>query len=127
MKVSNEKLVNSVGTLRKISNTELPIKVSFNLAKNIGIIEKELETFNNEKSRIIEKYAVKDADNKVIVAENGTVNIASENVQAWNIEISELLKQENKVDLYSLDIKDIEKCNLLITPSEILLIDYMLK
>ena len=35
MKLSNEKLVNSIGVLSKLTNMELPIKLSYAFSKNI--------------------------------------------------------------------------------------------
>lgn len=56
MIVKNEKLVNSVGVLSKLNNMDLNIKVSYAIAKNITKIEKELEIYNKEKAKLIDKY-----------------------------------------------------------------------
>lgn len=49
MKISNEKIVNSIGVLSKVTGMDLNIKVSYAIAKNISKIEKELEIYNKEK------------------------------------------------------------------------------
>ena len=49
MKLRNEKIVNSIHVLSKLTNMDLNIKVSYAVAKNISKIEKELEVYNNRK------------------------------------------------------------------------------
>ena len=102
MKLSNERLVNSVGVLSKLTNLELPIKLSYAFSKNITKIDTELKAYNIERE----------------------VNILD--IENFNKEISELLKCESEVDIHLIDLESINT-DIKITPGELMIIDYMLK
>lgn len=127
MKLTNKVLINSINTLSKLNNMELNIKISYAIAKNINKLEKELEVYNNEKKKLIEKYSIKDEKGDIKVNDDGTVNIQEDKVQDWNININELGEIENEIDLYFINIDDLLKCNCNITPSEINSISYMIE
>jgi len=123
MKLSNEKLVNSISVLSKLTNMELNIKVSYAVAKNINKIEKELEVYNAEKAKLMDKYCEKDEDGKLNTDENGTVNILD--TENWNRDIKELLSLENEIDIHKINEEDLFKCECSITPGELMLVDYL--
>lgn len=124
MIVKNEKLVNSVGVLSKLNNMDLNIKVSYAIAKNINKIEKELEVYNKEKAKLIDKYGEKDEEGKLKTDEYGNINVIDK--ENWNKEFKELLEIENEIDLHKINEEDLFKChNANITPGELILVDYM--
>lgn len=125
MKIKNEVLVNSVQVLRKLNNAELPVRVSYKLAKNIKSIEKELNIYEEEKQKLINKYGEKDEEGKSKVNENGMINILD--VENWNKDIKELLEIEVEINVEKINIDELAKSDLKITPSELTLIDYMIK
>lgn len=49
MKLTNRKIVNDANLLGNLTHKQLPIKVSYAIAKNISKIEKELEIYNKER------------------------------------------------------------------------------
>ncbi|WP_143314983.1 hypothetical protein [Clostridium sp. HBUAS56017] len=124
MKIKNEVLVNSVQVLRKLNNAELPVRVSFKVAKNIKEIEKELKIYEEEKSKLIDKYGEKDKEGKIKTSENGTVNIFD--VENWNRDIKELLSIEIDLNIEKIDISELSS-DLKITPGELGLIEYLIK
>ena len=66
MKLSLRKLVNESQQLSNIAYKQgLPCKLSYAIAKNIRKIESELQIYNSERQKIIEKYCVKDEDGKL--------------------------------------------------------------
>ncbi|MGG7143540.1 hypothetical protein ACQPVP_08745 [Clostridium nigeriense] len=124
MKLSNERLINSVGVLSKLNNSELAVKTSYKLSKNIKTLDKEIVLFNEEKQKLINKYAVKNekGENKI---ENGIVEIAD--TENFNKECRELLDIEVDVKIEKINIDELAKSNLTITPGELSLIDYLIK
>lgn len=126
MKLSNEVLINSVNVLSKLNNMELNIKVSYAIAKNIDKLEKELKVYNDERQKLIEKYSIKDEEGKTKVNEGGTINIKEDKIQDWNMDINELIKLENEVDIHCIKLDDLFKCDCNITPGELHLINYMI-
>ncbi|MDU2680477.1 MAG: hypothetical protein E7C50_01195 [Clostridium sp.] len=124
MKLSNEKLVNSVGVLNKLTGMELPIKLSYALSKNITKIDRELIIYNKERQKLIEKYGAKDEEGKLNNREDGTIDIVD--TENWNKDLRELLGIENDIDIHVIDLENID-LDINITPGELMLTDYMFK
>lgn len=126
MKLSNERIVNDAAVLGAISQKNLPIKVSYAIAKNISKIEAEIKAYNKERQKLIEKYSVKDEEGKPLIEDN-SVKIAPENVEDWNRDIKELLAIENEVDIHKIQLHTLINSNCDFTPAELMLIDYMIE
>lgn len=124
MKISNEKLANSIEVLNKITTIELPIKLSYAFSKNITKINRELEVYNKERQRLIEKYGEKDEEGKLKVKENGNINILD--ADNFNKDIKEILEIENEIDIHIIDLESIN-ADVNITPGDLIVIDYMFK
>ena len=125
MKIKNEVLVNSVQVLRKLNNAELPVRVSYKLAKNIKSIDKELKIYEEEKQKLINKYGEKDEEGKLKTKEDGSINITD--TENWNKDIKELLDIEAEINIEKINIDELAKSDLKLTPAELALIDYMIK
>lgn len=124
MKLSNERLVNSVGVLSKLTNLELPIKLSYAFSKNITKIDAELKAYNIEREKLLNKYGEKDEEGKLKLSEKGEVNILDR--ENFNKEIAELLQCESEIDIHLIDLESIDT-DIKITPGELMVIDYMFK
>ncbi|GAA0817643.1 hypothetical protein [Clostridium tertium] len=124
MKLSNEKLVNSIGVLSKLTNMELPIKLSYAISKNITKIDRELVVYNKERQKLIEKYGEKDEESKLKTKEDGTINILD--IDSFNKDLKEILEIETEVDIHLIDLEKVD-VDINITPGEIMLVDYMFK
>jgi hypothetical protein len=124
MKISNEKLANSIEVLNKITTIELPIKLSYAFSKNIIKINRELEVYNKERQRLIEKYGEKDEEGKLKVKENGNINILD--ADNFNKDIKEILEIENEIDIHIIDLESIN-ADVNTTPGDLIVIDYMFK
>ena len=126
MKLSNERIVNDAAVLGAISQRNLPIKVSYAIAKNIVKIESELKVYNKEKQKLIDKYSVKDEAGKPRIEDN-SIKIAPDHVEDWNKDIKELLAIENDVDIHKFHIDELINSNCDMSPAELMLIDYMIE
>ena len=124
MKLSNERLVNSVGVLSKLTNLELPIKLSYAFSKNITKIDTELKAYNVERAKLLNKYGEKDKEGNLKQNEKGEVNILDR--ENFNKEIAELLQCESEIDIHLIDLESINT-DIKITPGELMVIDYMFK
>ena len=124
MKLSNERLVNSVGVLSKLTNLELPIKLSYAFSKNITKIDAELKAYNIEREKLLNKYGEKDEEGKLKLSEKGEVNILDR--ENFNKDVAELLKCESEIDIHLIDLESIDT-DIKITPGELMIIDYMFK
>lgn len=124
MKISNERLVNSVGVLSKLTNLELPLKLSYAFSKNITKIDAELKAYNIEREKLLNKYGEKDEEGKLKLSEKGEVNILDR--ENFNKEIAELLQCESEIDIHLIDLDKVD-AKINITPGELMIIDYMFK
>lgn len=122
MKLSNEKLVNSIGVLSKLTNMELPIKLSYAISKNITKIDRELTTYNKERQKLIEKYGEKDEEGNLETKEDGTINILD--IDSFNNDLKEILDIETELDIHLIDLEKVN-ADINITPGELMLVDYM--
>ena len=127
MKLSNERILNDAQSLGAISNKELPVKVSYSIAKNINKIESELKIYSNEKQKLIDKYSTKGEDGKTLIDAENKIKIADEYLDDWNRDIKELLAIENEVDIHKFSIDELINSNCNMTPAELMLIDYMIE
>ena len=127
MKLSNEKILNTINVLGNLNNTKLPIKLAYAISKNINKIDIELKTYNDEKAKLINKYAEKDKEGKVISNEHGHIIIEEKHKEDWNNDISELLSIENEIDIHKIQLDDLLNANYNISPAELSMIDFMIE
>ena len=126
MKLTNRKIVNDANLLGNLTHKQLPIKVSYAIAKNISKIEKELEIYNKERRKLIDKYCLKDEEGNLI-DENNQFKIADGNLESWNKDMNELLDIEIDINIHKFSKDDLFNSNCNITPAELMLIDYMIE
>ncbi|WP_270659459.1 hypothetical protein [Paraclostridium bifermentans] len=125
MKLTNKQIVNDSMILMEISRKELPIKVSYALAKNISKIEKELEIYNSERQKLLDKYCIKDENGRNKIDENNQLKIQEEHLKDWEIDIKELQNIELEIDIHKFKIDELNGYNM--APSELMAIDYMIE
>ena len=125
MKLSNQRILNDSTKLGDISQKELPVKVSYAIAKNLGKLEVELKTYNIEREKLLEKYSIKDDQGKTIADENNQIKLQPDCIVNWNSDIKELLAIENEVDIHKFNIIALEGFNM--TPADLMVIDYMIE
>lgn len=125
MKLTNKKIINDSMILMEVSRKELPIKVSYALAKNISKIEKELQIYNSERQKLLDKYCVKDENGENKVDENNQLKIQEEYLKDWERDIKELQNIELEIDIHKFKINELDGYNM--SPSELMVIDYMIE
>ena len=127
MKLTNKKILNDIHMLNNLSNLELPVKVSYKIAKNIMNIEKELKVYNAQRQKLIDKYCLKDENNQNVIDENNNFTIDDKHLDKWNKKINELLDIEVDIDILTFKIDELMYDNYKMTPSQLMLIDYMIE
>ncbi|MBB6696240.1 DUF1617 family protein [Clostridium algidicarnis] len=125
MKLSNERIVGDMAKLSDMANKELPVKVSYAIAKNISRIENEMKVYDTEKQKLIEKYSEKNAEGKPLIDADNNIKIQNTNIDDWNRDIRELLSIENEIEIQTFNINELEGYSM--TPIELMPIDYMIE
>jgi len=104
MKVTLEQIKNSHEAVKKLLNTELPVRAAFrlsNLAKaTVDLIERIEET----RMELVKKYGKEDA--------KGNFNVEAEKVEEFYKEFNEFLQEEVTLTLEPLNIDLIEGVKL---------------
>lgn len=126
LNLSNERIVNTINVLGELNNAKLPVKVAYAITKNINKINTELKAYNEEKAKLIDKYAEKDKEGKLKADEYGNVTLKEDYIQDWNRDIAELLSIENEIDIHMINLDDLLNSNYNISPAELSVIDFMI-
>lgn len=127
MKITIRKILNDTNSLAVISQKQLPIKVSYAIAKNIKKLENELKIYNEERQKLIDKYCIKDEEGNNVIDENNNLKIADEHLDNWNKEINELMDIEVDIDIHKFNLDSLMNGNYDMTPAELMIIDYMIE
>ena len=125
LKLTNERILNDSTRLASIAQKELPIKVSYAIAKNLAKLEAELKIYNSEREKLIEKYSIKDENGKTVADENNQIKLQPELLSDWNKDIQELLAIENEIEIHKFSIEALNGYSM--SPSDLMLIDYMIE
>lgn len=127
IKLSNERIVNTIDVLEELNNAKLPVKVAYAITKNINKVNTELVAYNKEKARLINKYAKKDNEGKLKTDEKGNIILIEKCIQDWNNDIAELLAIENEIDIHMINLDDLINSNYSISPVGLAAIDFMIE
>jgi hypothetical protein len=124
MKFTNQELLNNIGALRSVAQKQLPVKISYAIAKNISKVESELNIYNKERQKLVDKYAEKDKNGQPKIDKNNQYHIKKECLQDWNKDIQDLLSIEVEIDVYKFSIDLLDGFN--ISPVEMQVLDCMI-
>lgn len=119
-------IVNTISLLAQLSTTKLPIKVSYAVAKNVNKLEKELDFFNIEKNKMMDKYCEKNDDGTLKISEEGNAKILDKHLDDWNKEYNELLDIDIDIDIHKVQISKLDDA-IQFTPNDLLKIEFMLE
>jgi len=123
MKLSNRELISNMQQLKVLAQRDLPIKVSYAIAKNMRIIEDELKVYEEERQRLLEKHGKKDNEGELITDKQGQVNFKDK--KAWDKDIKELLDIEVEIKFHKFNIKHLEGRE--ISPGELIAMEHMIE
>jgi hypothetical protein len=116
MKFTNQKLINDIGVLRNIAQKQLPVKISYAIAKNISKVDSELKIYNKERQKLVDKYAEKDKNGQPKINKNNQYNIKKECMEDWNRDVQELLSISVELDVFTFSVDLLDGFN--ISPAE---------
>lgn len=125
MKMTNREMQSKVQVLSILSNKQLPVKVSYALAKNINSINKELKIYEEEKVKIVKECALKDEHGSPKVENNKYVLIKGKE-EEFNSKVNELLDIEADLDIREVNVNELLNSNVNFAPNELIELDFML-
>ena len=109
-------LLNSTDVLQKLAGKELKAKLAWQVGRMLKEAEKEIQSFNETRMKLINKYGSKDENGELVMDENNNCKIEPESINNFSNELNELIASEIEINAHKIKIDDIENINF--TPSE---------
>ncbi len=103
MKVNNYFLINMMNTLNAYAEKKLPQKINYAIIRNLLILQKEVEIYENQLKKILDEYTehfVKDEEGNVIHSDSGLPVVSEEVHNDFYEQVNELLNIEIDVNMY---------------------------
>lgn len=126
MKITNRELQSKVQILNMLSNRQLPVKVSYALAKNINSVNKELKIFESERQKLIKEYSLKNESGDPKIEDNKILFPDEEKENECNEKYNELLDIETEIEIRTVNENELLNSNLEFSPAELIELDFMI-
>lgn len=102
--LTNQEILNVFNTLKNISNSKNgEVKEKWLIAKNLKIVQKEVETYEEERKKILVDGCKKDSKGECIYKNDGTEYDLIDKQGTLN-KLDELTKIENEIELNELHL-----------------------
>lgn len=112
-------ILNSEDTLKKLMDVPMKGRVAYKLARIGREVDKESQLFNDERNKLIEKYAERDEEGNYVYNADGQIYIDiknTEKVRQFSNELNELLETEIEVNAEKLSLDELDETGL--TPKD---------
>lgn len=99
-----KEIFNAVPFLREISNKEFPSSTAFKIARLIRELDKEIELFEIERTKIIYKNCEKDHNGNPVLLENGNIKLLEHKIEEATTELNTLFKNQVEINAEKIPI-----------------------
>lgn len=107
MKIKLKEIERTLVGLRSAADKKLPIKISYPIAKNLSVFQKEYDIINSERIKLMESYADKD-ENGVPNIEDNQYKFSGNGLKLFQKEYLDYLETEIDVDTSKINIEDLD-------------------
>lgn len=122
--LKNIEIITAFNSAKDLMNVkDVPVKVSWNITKNIKKIEKAFKVYAELEQKLIQEYALKDDEGAIKVDENNQPKFPPRS--EYYVKQSELLDCEETFELLTIKLEDLEKCSL--SPATLYSLDFMIE
>lgn len=115
IEISIRTLVDMLDTFPGLMKKNLKGRTAFLLARIARELDKEYNSFNETRMKLVNKYAEKDGNGKVI-SNNGNTQILPEFIDDFNKEINELMNTTIQLNVTPIKLDDLSEVDF--TPLE---------
>lgn len=126
MKITNRQLISIYNGTGPVRQKRLPVKVGFAISKNLSAMDGAAEAYTAEQRKILDKYCEKDGSGNYRTEDDRYVLTDQ---KAYTEEMNELLGIETDIQIQTVTIDEIAKCDSdkfdALTPDELSLLDFM--
>ena len=116
MKVKLSDVLNSVEVMRNLAQENVSAVVSFRIAKAIKAINEEIDMFEAEKAKLVQKYGE---------PHDGGVRVADDKQDDFQKEINRLLSEKVELAATPIKLKDLEHVQL--KPIDMMTVDFLIE
>lgn len=102
-----QEMIDSIPTLRELSNRQLKSKVAFRVARLLREVQAESETFETARVNLVKLYAAKDENGEIKTDENGNTYIEQDKIEEFNKELRDLLDNTITINGDKLSLDDL--------------------
>ena len=102
--------------LNKLMQQNFRGSLAFKISRLAREVNKEYETFNGARAKLIEKYAMREEDGNYALNENGDIKIEPDKIKECNDDFEVLLDSSIEINVDKFPIDSIDEFN--ITPQE---------
>lgn len=112
MKITNRQVIEFINNVRdnKLASKRLPVKVAYAISRNLDKMNNIITSYETARKTLLDQYAEKDEEGKAKV-KDGNYVIQEDQKQAFSDEMKELLEVENEIDLHTINMDEVEKCD----------------
>jgi len=98
IKVSLNNILNSISIFQSIMQQPCKGSIAFKIARLARELNKEIDTFDREKEKILKKFCELNENGELMIEENGNVKVLPEKIKDFNEEFAVLLNTEIEIN-----------------------------
>ncbi|MFQ7287631.1 MAG: hypothetical protein ACLRPV_01240 [Lacrimispora saccharolytica] len=131
MKITNRQVIEFINSVsaNKLASKRLPVKVAYAISRNLDKMNNIITSYETARKTLLDQYAEKDEEGKAKV-KDGNYVIQEDQKQAFSDEMKELLEVENEIDLHTINMDEVEKCDTdkydSLTTADLMTLDVMI-
>ena len=124
IKLTMGEILNAAPVLTKLTNQTFSGAATFKIARLLRALDKEINTFEETRTKMIQIYGEKD-ENGMLIEKEGQIRVMADKIETFNNEINALLKSEIEINGEKLSIEYFD--NIELTPVEANLIEVVVE
>ena len=117
-------ILNAAPVLTKLTSQTFSGAATFKIARLLKALDKEITTFEETRTKMIQIYGEKD-ENGMLIEKDGQIHVMVDKIEIFNKEIESLLKSEIEINSEKLSIDYFD--NIEMTPLEANLIEMIVE
>lgn len=131
MKITNRQVIEFINSVsaNKLASKRLPVKVAYAISRNLDKMNNIITSYETARKTLLDQYAEKDEEGKAKV-KDGNYVFQEDQKQAFSDEMKELLEVENEIDLHTINMDEVEKCDTdkydSLTTADLMTLDIMI-
>ena len=135
MKITNRQVRDFIFNVSNngLPGKRLPVKMGYAISRNISAMNEIVDSYEKQREKLIDQYAEKNEDGTPKIQEVNGTNIAvipEDKKKEFSDAIEELLDIENEIDLYTINMDEVEKCDTdkydSLTTTDLMTLDIMI-